>query len=154
MTGQPMPIGIAVVEWGGCYLVGIRGDDGPLPGFAEFPGGKCEPGESPAETACRECLEETGLEVMSHERLLSRTFDYPHSVVDLHFWLCRPAKSESVDVRHRGFQWVTAAELASLRFPEANRPVIEMLTARERSISLRANTTQHRQCPADQQQPD
>ena len=33
-----------------------------------FPGGKLEPGESPAQAAARECVEETGLEVrVEHE---------------------------------------------------------------------------------------
>eukprot|EP00913_Durusdinium_trenchii_P035339 g33069.t1 len=55
-------IGIAVVEHAGQYLVGVRGDDGPLPGKAEFPGGKCRAGEMPRDCAVRECLEETGLQ--------------------------------------------------------------------------------------------
>ena len=130
MTTQTTPIGVAVVEHQGHYLVGIRGNDGSLPGRAEFPGGKCETGETTADCARRECLEETGLDVEIAELLLDRTFQYEHGTVDLHFWLCRPKNSNSVARKHFGFRWVPVSELASLNFPEANQPVIQMLADR------------------------
>jgi len=37
-----------------------------------FPGGKAEPGESPAQAAARECFEETGLEVRVEYEIGSR----------------------------------------------------------------------------------
>ena len=55
-------IGVAVVEHGGRYLVGVRSEDRTLSGKAEFPGGKCEPHESPMSCAVRECKEEAGIE--------------------------------------------------------------------------------------------
>ena len=55
MTADIKRIGIAVVEHAGRYLVGIRGPDVPLAGYAEFPGGKCLPNESPEDCAVREC---------------------------------------------------------------------------------------------------
>ena len=36
-------IWIAIVEFDGLYLVGTRQAGQALAGFAEFPGGKCEP---------------------------------------------------------------------------------------------------------------
>lgn len=130
IDNPPIPIGIAVVERNGCYLVGIRDNDGPLPGYAEFPGGKCRPGESPEHCALRECREETGLDVISVELLLNRRFTYPHGTVDLHFWLCKPADEEKVAEEHHRFRWIPAAELVALQFLEANEPVIAMLIAR------------------------
>jgi 8-oxo-dGTP diphosphatase len=124
------PIGIAVVEHRGRYAVGVRGANGPLPGYAEFPGGKCERGETPETCACRECLEETGLDVTSVELLLARTYEYPHSMVDLNFWLCRPTHPHGANQLQSGFRWVPRAELAALPFPEANRPVLEILSRR------------------------
>jgi 8-oxo-dGTP diphosphatase len=126
IINPPTPIGIAVVEHNGCYLVGIRANE-PLPGYAEFPGGKCRPGESPEQCALRECREETGLNVMSVKLLLNHQFTYPHGTVDLNFWLCKPADEAKVAEEHQGFRWIPAAKLAALQFPEANAPVIEML---------------------------
>jgi 8-oxo-dGTP diphosphatase len=128
MSIVPTPIGIAVVEHQGRYLVGTRVPGSPLEGYAEFPGGKCLPGETAGVCACRECFEETGLRVRTVDLLMQRTFTYPHGMVLLHFWLCRPLKAEDVETVHQGYRWVPAAELATLRFPEGNEPLIEVLT--------------------------
>ena len=47
-------IGIAIVEFANRYLVGTRQAGQDLSGLAEFPGGKCELGESPEDCAARE----------------------------------------------------------------------------------------------------
>jgi 8-oxo-dGTP diphosphatase len=128
---EPIPkaIGIAVVEHNGAYLVGRRGEGGPLPGYAEFPGGKCLPGEPPADCACRECLEETGLEVVPVKLLCDVRHSYPHGTVHLHFWLCRAARPELIAAEHLGFRWIPTLELPAHRFPEANSGLIALLTA-------------------------
>ena len=123
-------IGIAVVEHKRQYLVGTRQADDPLPGLAEFPGGKCRAGESTDECAVRECYEESGLRVEPIRLLLNRRFDYAHDKVDLYFWLCRPADETSATKNHRGFRWISITEIATRQFPEANQPVIAALIAR------------------------
>lgn len=123
----PKRIGIAVVEHRGRYLIGERGPNGPLPGYSEFPGGKCLPEESPQDCTIRECLEETHLAI-TVERLLLRTeYAYPHATVDLHFYLCHPADESAVQNRHDGFRWVDASELPELKLPEANAPLVGLL---------------------------
>ena len=120
-------IGIAVVEHTGRYLVGIRGADVPLAGYAEFPGGKCLEGESPEDCAVRECHEESGLRVTVDHLLLRRQHSYQHATLELHFVLCQPSEAASVSDEHHGFRWVPRERLASLKFPEANEPLIEIL---------------------------
>lgn len=130
MPNSPECIGIAVVEHEGRYLVGTRSADAALPGRAEFPGGKCQPGEAPVECAMRECREETGLRVLPVRLLLNRPYRYDHGAVDLHFWLCRPDGDSSAANEHHGFRWVPASGLAALDFPDANEPVIlELISA-------------------------
>jgi mutator protein MutT len=131
MPEDAVKIGIAVVEHRGRFLVGTRPAGSELGGYSEFPGGKCRPGESSGVCARRECLEETGLEVHAVELLMRRAFTYAHATVDLNFWLCHPAPRAEVCDDHQGFRWVAARELAALKFPEANQPVIEVLTSRE-----------------------
>ncbi len=125
---QRQQIGIAVIEHEGSFLVGIRSEQSHLSGKAEFPGGKCEPGETSAACAIRECLEETGLRVDIDQLLCEREFDYPHSRLRLSFYLCRLvdlAVAPSV-----GWNWIPCQKLMDLDFPEANAPVIEMLLDR------------------------
>lgn len=131
MPETPTQIGIAVVEHRGKYLVGQRRDSEPLAGYAEFPGGKCQPGETTGLCARRECLEETALEVQAIDLLMRRKYTYPYGTVDLHFWLCRPSPRAEIGESHKGYRWVPAAELASLKFPEANQPLIEVLVGRK-----------------------
>jgi mutator protein MutT len=123
----PIDIGIAIVVHAGRVLVGIRGEDVPLAGFAEFPGGKCSPGESPETCAVRECEEETGLSIAPLRLLDQREWTYPHATVRLHFFLCRPHGAVDVGQEARGFRWRLLAELATLRFPDANAEVIQRL---------------------------
>lgn len=126
-------IGIAIVEFDGHYVVGTRRAGQDLAGFAEFPGGKCEPTESPQDCAVRECLEETGLLAIP-VRLLQRTeHNYAHAAVDLHFWLCRVEQDS--DETHvtmppliNEFQWKSVDELRDLTFPEANSGVLRLLS--------------------------
>ena len=119
-----VPIGIAVVERDGRYLIGVRPEGVPLAGYAEFPGGKCEPGETPEACAVRECREETGLVVEPVELLERKTWDYPHGRVELSFVLCRPVGDAKPTAP---FRWIAREELGGLRFPEANAAVVRRL---------------------------
>ena len=130
MMPEIQRIGIAVVSCDKGYLVGTRGPDGPLAGYAEFPGGKCLSGESFAACAERECLEETGLPVTAEEVLLSTRHTYPHGTVDLEFWSCRPCAGAVLAEEQRGFRWVTATGLRDVPFPAANAPLIDLLCQR------------------------
>ena len=123
-------IGIAVVEWRGLFVVGLRPPGVPLEGMAEFPGGKCETDEPPRACVSRECLEETGLTVTPLQQLSTVLWSYPHGDVELHFWLCRCVDED----RHSSppplqppFRWMARAELQHQNFPPANRSVIDGL---------------------------
>lgn len=116
-----------MVEHNGRYLVGTRGPDGPLAGFAEFPGGKCFAGESAFDCAVRECHEEAELAVVPVRLLQQRRFDYPHGSVELHFVLCHPADPVDVQEQHKTFHWHPGEQLRELNFPEGNSQVLELL---------------------------
>ena len=105
-------IGIAVVESAGKVLVGQRAADVPLPGLAEFPGGKCENDETPRSCAVRECQEETGLIIVPRDHLATIEHSYPHGDVELHFWRCglvpglpdrQPRRSHSVGLASKNW---------------------------------------------------
>jgi mutator protein MutT len=118
-----------VVERGGKFLIGLRPDGAPLAEVWEFPGGKIVPGESHAEAACRECLEETGLEVRIAGEYPSVDHDYAHGRVRLRFFACVPlAEHRPLPSR---FRWVSVAELHDYRFPPANGALLEHLGCRQ-----------------------
>ncbi len=88
-------IAIAVVEHDDHFLIGVRPEGVPLAGFWEFPGGKIQPDESPeAAAARRECLEETGLDVVIGAAYPEVVHQYDHAKLRLHFLAARPVDAK------------------------------------------------------------
>lgn len=127
MSSLATPIAIAVVVRGSWVLVGQRPQGVPLAGYAEFPGGKVEPGETPADAAVRECREETGLDVRVVRLFDAREHTYTHGKVSLHFFLCEPRDANAE--LPPPYRWVERTQLDHLAFPEANQHVIQQLTS-------------------------
>lgn len=121
--------GIAVVRSSGRYLIGVRPEGTDLAGCHEFPGGKCLPGESPADCAIRECLEETGVEVRKTRDLLETRHVYEHATVLLNFVLCDtvPIEQGELATPNEPFRWVPSSEMSDLNFPDGNAEVLALL---------------------------
>jgi 8-oxo-dGTP diphosphatase len=100
-----------------------------MPGYWEFPGGKCEAGESPEETVLRECLEEVGVPIRSQGLRRVIVHRYPHGLVELYFYDCVTAQPDAEPAEGSGFRWVEARELPSYAFPGANDPIVAELVA-------------------------
>jgi mutator protein MutT len=120
-------IGVGLVSRDGQYLVRQRPPDGPLAGLWEFPGGKCEAGESPEAATVRECHEELGVTVVLGSLRRSVTHRYPHGLLELFFFDCSIADRLIEPDPEKGFRWVAAEALPFLTFPEANLPVLQEL---------------------------
>ena len=118
----------AIVEDHGRYFVTRRQKGVHLEGFWEFPGGKCEPGESLRECLRRELKEELGVESAVGDEIYGVTHDYPDRSVELHFFVCTLLNSP-VALLGQDMRWVERAELASLSFPPADAELIARLTA-------------------------
>ncbi len=121
---QPISVGIGIIRRGGCFLVRRRPAGSVYAGFWEFPGGKCEPGESPAAATARECLEECGLTIVVGRLRRTTIHRYPHGLVELHFYDCTTSPADALPRAGSGFEWASAGSLASLRFPEANEAIL------------------------------
>ncbi|MCA9122857.1 MAG: (deoxy)nucleoside triphosphate pyrophosphohydrolase [Planctomycetaceae bacterium] len=132
MADEPTQIAIAIVEQEGCFLVGKRPPGKPLAGYAEFPGGRVESGETPDQAVVRECREETGLSIEVVGSYEERCHRYSHDRVHLHFFRCRLTKDgESLK---SPFTWVEREQLGSLRFPAANDDILRELMGRQSGL--------------------
>jgi 8-oxo-dGTP diphosphatase len=127
MESKPTIVAIAVVEHDGSFLVGERPAGKPLAGFAEFPGGRVDDGETPEDAAIRECYEETGVRIHVVGTYGERLHEYDYGAVHLHFFACA-VEVDSVRPRPP-FCWVARADLAMLKFPAANRDLLLRLLA-------------------------
>ena len=117
----------AVIERDGEYLVTRRQRGVHLEGYWEFPGGKCEPGESLDECLRRELVEELGADAEIGAEVLSVTHTYPERRLELHFLVCTLVGTPS-PLLGQEMRWVARAELRSLKFPPADEQLIRVLT--------------------------
>ena len=120
----------AVVERDARFLVTRRQAGVHLEGYWEFPGGKCEAGESLVDCLRRELHEELGVDARVHEELLTITHDYPERIVELHFFRCDLAGEPSPTLG-QDMRWVTRAELPTLTFPPADTELIRLLSKQD-----------------------
>ena len=121
-----MVVTAAVIERNGAFLVTRRLAGTHLEGYWEFPGGKCDRGES--HTACleRELAEELGARSRIGAEIFSVAHAYPERIVELHFFACELA-DEPRPLIGQEIRWVTRAELRTLRFPPADAELLELL---------------------------
>ena len=119
-------IAVAVVVHEGHVLVGRRSCHAlEAAGLDEFPGGKLEAGETVAEAAARECLEETGIAVRVTDRSfgIASAQQSPPLLIIFHW-------ATPIDPATRPtppFAWIPIGQLAELNFPEANAAVLALL---------------------------
>lgn len=123
-------VALAVIVNEGRVLVNKRARGLFLGGYWEFPGGKREAGESYARCAVREAKEEVGLDVLAVKELYPIRHDYKGRRVVLQPYLCRlaalgqsPSTEDAV--------WVMIDQLAEMRFPDANKKLVQQLTSGE-----------------------
>ena len=129
MADRRIVVTAAVVQRGGAFLVTRRLRGTHLEGLWEFPGGKCEDGESHADCLRRELREELGCEGVIGAKLLEVAHDYPDRTIELHFFDCDLA-GEPQPLLGQEIRWAAAAELPALEFPPADAELIQMLSGR------------------------
>jgi len=117
----------AVIERAGAYLVTRRPRGTHLEGYWEFPGGKCDPGETLEACLLREIQEELGVAVRVGAEVYAVTHEYPERVVQLHFYACELA-GEPQPLLGQEMCWVPRGELRALEFPPADAELLATLT--------------------------
>jgi mutator protein MutT len=121
-----VPVMAAVIERDGRFLVTRRLDGTHLPGYWEFPGGKCDPGETPEACLARELREELGIDARIGAEIVVTEHAYPERTVRLHFRRCE-ITGEPRPLLNQEMRWVSRDEMRTLPFPEADRKLIEVL---------------------------
>jgi 8-oxo-dGTP diphosphatase len=120
-------VAAAVIEDDGRFLLTRRQKGVHLEGCWEFPGGKCEPGETPPGCLIREIREELGVGTSVGPELLTTTHAYADRRVELHFFRCAlggvPLPQLGQEMR-----WVARHDLATLELPPADAELIRLLS--------------------------
>jgi len=90
----------------------------------EFPGGKINTGETPAECLFREIIEELGVAIAVKGPLQPATHEYPSVTVTLYPFICSIAHGEIILHEHMAMTWLPPGELAGLDWAEADIAVL------------------------------
>lgn len=121
----------AVVVREGRLLLGRRPREKRHGGLWEFPGGKLDEGESPADAARRELAEELGLSVTrTGDRLHAVRDDDSPFVIEFH---SVETSGEPQPIEHSEIGWFTLAESARLELAPADAAFVRWY-ARQESV--------------------
>ena len=113
-------------------LICQRRVDQPHPLKWEFPGGKIEPGELPANALIRELREELGIEAEAGSELTRYEFTYPGKNPILLIFI--EVRGWNGEIQNRIFKtvlWETAGALPSYDFLEGDAPFLRWFIDRK-----------------------
>jgi 8-oxo-dGTP diphosphatase len=122
----------ALIESDGKLLVCQRRRTDSFGLMWEFPGGKLEPGETPAQALARELQEELGVEARIGPEIFRTRHQYSElgEAIDLIFF---SATVTPADIRNQAFEtmeWRQPQTLHELNFLPADREFVAMLARR------------------------
>lgn len=116
----------AVIRRDSTFLVTRRVSGVHLEGYWEFPGGKCEPGETHEDCLRREIEEELGVAVRIRRKIFEVSHEYPDRTIELHFFDCELI-GEPRPILGQEMLWIDRERLATLAFPPADAELIGIL---------------------------
>ncbi|MCX6400807.1 MAG: (deoxy)nucleoside triphosphate pyrophosphohydrolase [Propionibacteriales bacterium] len=117
----------AVIVRDGLVLCAKRGPGGETGHLWEFPGGKVEPGEAPADALTREIVEELGCHVRVGDEVAATTHEYGFGVITLTTYYCELIDGTPTATQHAELAWLAPNKLDSLGWAPADVPAVERL---------------------------
>ncbi len=129
VTHPPIDVVAGVIRRDGLLLIAQRLPDDTLGGYWEFPGGKVERDEALVDALKRELQEELGVETRIGAELHRVVHAYPDRDVRLYFYEATITAGEPQPIEAADVRWVRPDELLDYQFPEADKPLLEMLMA-------------------------
>ncbi|NBF40481.1 MAG: NUDIX domain-containing protein [Spirochaetes bacterium] len=119
---------VAGIAWqGGRLLLARRKPGGVNSRLWEFPGGKVDTGESPAESLAREFLEELGVAITVGELLATGSFRHRNIEFRLEAYRITLASTDFQLYEHEEVGWFTPEEAAALPLVPSDRDILPEL---------------------------
>ncbi|WP_031546572.1 (deoxy)nucleoside triphosphate pyrophosphohydrolase [Salinicoccus luteus] len=93
----------------------------------EFPGGKVEEGEAPAEALERELMEEMDCEIEVGERITTTVHEYDFGTVELTTYYAKQLSGDIQLLEHIDMKWLPRRDIEALDWAPADIPAIELI---------------------------
>lgn len=125
-------VAAGIIQRDGGEVLAVQRGYGDMDGLWEFPGGKVENGETPAQACERELLEELQVRVTGLQDFYTLEYDYPSFHLSMNCFFCRLAEGEGEPQRsdrQRVLRWVPKQSLATLEWMPADIELVELLEA-------------------------
>ena len=116
-------VGAAIFDDTGHLLAAQRAAPARYAGLWEFPGGKVEVGETPAEALVRECREELGIEIEVGPLVGQADID----IGVLQIYRASIVSGQPLASEHQELRWLAADELDDVPWIAADRPLVRRL---------------------------
>jgi 8-oxo-dGTP diphosphatase len=120
-------VAVGILTRGGLVLACQRKKSALYPFQWEFPGGKIEPGESPAQALIRELREELGITATPGKEFHTQEWDYGDHSYRVYYYIVGRFEGEPVNHVFETIKWVKPEELMGMEILEGNREVVRML---------------------------
>ena len=118
-----------LIQRDGLLLICQRRHDGAFPLKWEFPGGKVEPGETPADGLRRELREELEIDVQVGREIYRTRHDYPGvHTVELIFYHIRAFQGVLCNRAFEEVRWEPPARLPTFDFLDGDAELITLLS--------------------------
>lgn len=127
-------VAVAIIQKpNGQFLMASRPAGKGWAGWWEFPGGKIEANETPAQGLSRELQEELGITPTKTQAWLTRHFDYPATydsvakTVELHFYFVTEWQGDLTPLESQQLSWQTPETITVSPVLPANAPIMHAL---------------------------
>ncbi|GMO34494.1 MAG: (deoxy)nucleoside triphosphate pyrophosphohydrolase [Termitinemataceae bacterium] len=119
----------AIAIEGGKYFIAKRKSGGSMSGKWEFPGGKCEDGETKIQALLREIKEEFDVEITVGKKLAEGNFENKGVKHHLEAYAVSFLSTDFKLVEHTEYAWATALEIECLDFTPSDLDLLRSIEA-------------------------